>query len=138
MTTCHICRQLLSNIYYWLIISRNTFLQLPVLPLQLLAWISAPGLVWDTAQKKRGVTVELISDPDKYVFMEAGTQGGISMISNRHTKVINKKLSLFSLEELSSHIAYLDVNTLYGDESTFSCGRLRMGDWITTHQLERS
>lgn len=46
---------------------------------------TSPGLAWSAALKCR---LHLITDPDMYLFVEAGMRGGISQISNRlvHTK----------------------------------------------------
>ena len=41
-------------------------------------YFSAPGLSWDAMLKKTGVTLEKISDPDKYMFFEQGMRGGVS------------------------------------------------------------
>ena len=38
--------------------------------------------------------LELITDPDMYVFFEKGTRSGISYISNRLYKVNNKYISI--------------------------------------------
>ena len=34
----------------------------------------------------------MISDPDMYIFFEKGMRGGVSYISNRHSKSNNKHL----------------------------------------------
>ena len=37
--------------------------------------------------KMAGVTLEIISDPDKYMFFEQGMRGGLSYINKRYSKV---------------------------------------------------
>ena len=53
--------------------------------------------------KMTGVTLEKISDPDKYMFFEQGMRGGVSYINKRYSEASKNK-----------HIRYLDMNNLYG------------------------
>ena len=46
-------------------------------------FFSAPGLSWDAMSKMTGVTLEKISDPDKYMFFEQGMRGGVTYINKR-------------------------------------------------------
>ena len=46
-------------------------------------YLSAPSLSWDAMLKMAKVKLELIPDPDMYIFFEKGTRSGISYISNR-------------------------------------------------------
>ena len=66
-------------------------------------YISAPGLSWDAMLKMTGVTLEKISDPDKYMFFEQGTRDGVSYINKRYSQA-SKNID----------ILYLDMNNLYG------------------------
>ena len=50
---------------------------------------SAPGLSWDVMLKITKIELELIPDPDIYIFLEKGTRGRISYISNRYSKANN-------------------------------------------------
>ena len=52
-------------------------------------YLSAPGLSWDAMLKMTKIELELIPDPDMYIFFEKGTRGGISYISNRYSKANN-------------------------------------------------
>ena len=65
-------------------------------------YFSAPGLSWDAMLKMTGVTLEKISDPDKYMFFEQGMRGGVSYINKRYSEASKNK-----------HILYLDMNNLY-------------------------
>ena len=38
------------------------------------------------------IKLEMISDPDMYIFFEKGMRGGVSYFSNRHSKSNNKHL----------------------------------------------
>ena len=77
-------------------------------------YLSAPGLSWDAMLKMRKTALELITDPDMYIFFEKGTRGGISYISNRYSKTNNKYLKSFDPKQKSKHIIYLNTNNLYG------------------------
>ena len=45
-------------------------------------YLSAPGLSWDVIIKMTKTELELIPDPDIYIFFEKGARGGISHISS--------------------------------------------------------
>ena len=53
--------------------------------------------------KMAGVTLEKISDPDKYMFFEQGIGGGVIYINKRYSEA-SKNIN----------ILYLDMNNLYG------------------------
>ena len=56
--------------------------------------LNAPGLSWEAMLKMTKVKLELITDPDMYIFFEKGTRDGISYISNRYSKANNKYLNI--------------------------------------------
>ena len=60
------------------------------------------------------VELELIPDPDMYIFFEIGTRGGVSYISNRCSKANNKGFKFYHPKQESKHNIYLEVNNLYG------------------------
>ena len=45
--------------------------------------------------------LELIPDPDMFIFFEKGTTGGISDISNRYSKSNNKYLKAYDTKQES-------------------------------------
>ena len=49
--------------------------------LDLCHYFSAPGLSWDAMFKVNWVTLEKISDPDKYMIFEQGMRGGVIYIN---------------------------------------------------------
>ena len=55
-------------------------------------YLSAPGLIWNSMLKMVKIELELIPDPDMYLFFEKGTRGGISYISNQGQQQIFKIL----------------------------------------------
>ena len=67
-----------------------------------------PGLSWDAMLKMTKIELELIPDPDVYIFFEKGIRGVISHISNKYSKGNNKYLESIDPKEESKHI-YLDI-----------------------------
>ena len=59
------------------------------------------------------IKLELITDPDMYIFFEKGTIGGISYNSNRHRKANNKYLKSYDPKQESKYIKYLHTNNIY-------------------------
>ena len=57
-------------------------------------YLSARSLSWNVMLQMTKIELELITDPDMYVFFEKGTRSGISYISNRLNKVNNKYISI--------------------------------------------
>jgi hypothetical protein len=77
-------------------------------------YFTAAGYSWDAALKETGVTLELFTDYDMLLFVEAGIRGGISQVIKRHAKANNPYLSDYDSEEPESYIFYTDCNNLYG------------------------
>ena len=50
---------------------------------------TSPGLAWQACLKMTGVELELLTDPDMYLFVEEGLRGGISMITHRFARANN-------------------------------------------------
>ena len=62
----------------------------------------------------RKVKLELIADPDMYIFFEKELIGGASDIANRYTKANNKCLKSYDPKQEPKHITYLNAKKLYG------------------------
>ena len=77
-------------------------------------YFSSPGMAWDAMLNMTGVKLELISDVDKYNFVDEGIRGGISFIGKRYSKANNPMVSDFDEEKPTTFITYLDANNLYG------------------------
>ena len=75
---------------------------------------TSPGLAWQACLKMTVVELELLTDPDMYLFFEEGLRGGISMISNRFSKANNPYVPDYDPDQDSSYVMYLDANNLYG------------------------
>ena len=78
-------------------------------------YLREPYLGWDAMLNMTKVKLELITDPDMYVFFEGmkGMRGGVSYISNKYSKASNKYLKSYDPKQESKHIIYLDTNNLY-------------------------
>ena len=71
--------------------------------------MSGPSLSWDGKFKLAKIELELISDPDMFIFFEKGIKGGISYITNRYSKANNKYLKSYGPKQESLNIIYLDA-----------------------------
>ena len=74
--------------------------------------MNAPGLSWDAMLKMAKIKLELIADPDMYIYFEKGTRAGISYISNKYSKASKKYLKSYDPKQESKHIIYLDASNL--------------------------
>ena len=73
-----------------------------------------PGLSWNVMLKMTGVKLEIISDIDKYLFIEQGWTGEISFICKRFSELNNKYMKNYDPTKESKIKMYLDANNLYG------------------------
>ena len=97
--------------------------------------MSAPALSWDAMLNMTKVELELILDPDMYIFFEKGKRGVVSYISNRCTEANNKYLKFYDPKQESKHVIYLDVNNLYGYVMS-KCFPTSGFKWIDPKQFE--
>ncbi|XP_048590202.1 uncharacterized protein LOC125573620 [Nematostella vectensis] len=77
-------------------------------------FFTSPSLAWAACLKMTGVELELLTDPDMYLFVEEGVRGGISIISNRYAKANNPYVPGYLASLDTNYITYLDANNLYG------------------------
>ena len=77
-------------------------------------YFSSPGLSWDGMLKMTDITLEKISDINKYLFIEKGLRGGISYIAKRYAKANNKYINNYDPKKPLIFISYLGMNNLYG------------------------
>ena len=55
-------------------------------------YLSAPSLSWDATLNMTKVRLELIPDPNMFIFFEKGMRGGVSYIPNRYSRANDKYL----------------------------------------------
>ena len=67
-------------------------------------YLSAPALSWEAMLNMTKLELELIPDPDMYIFFEKGTKGGVSYISNRYSEVNNNYLKSYYPKQESKHV----------------------------------
>ena len=77
-------------------------------------YYSSPGLSWDACLKMTNIKMDLISDIDKYLFIEKGIRGGISVITHRIGQGNNKYMKDYDMSKPTKYVTYLDANNLYG------------------------
>ena len=79
------------------------------------AWYyTLPGYSWDVMLKMTNISLELLTEPNMYLFVEKGLRGGISMVSHRHAQANNSKMENYDPSQPNSYLMYLDSNNLYG------------------------
>ena len=77
-------------------------------------YLTLPGYSWDALLKSTKISLELLTDPDMYLFVEKGLRGGISMVSHRHVQANNPQMENYDPNQPNSYLMYLDSNNLYG------------------------
>ena len=60
------------------------------------------------------IELELIPDPEMYIFFGKSSRSGILCISNRYSKANNKNLKFYGPRQESKGMRNLDANNLYG------------------------
>ncbi|XP_039291035.1 uncharacterized protein LOC120352821 [Nilaparvata lugens] len=74
---------------------------------------SLPHFSRSAMLKYTKVELQLISDPDQYLFFEKGIRGGISIIPHHYAKANNRYMNDFKINEPETNIIYWDCNNLY-------------------------
>jgi len=78
-------------------------------------YVSLPGLSFDAALLKTGVKMDLLNDPNMYLFFEQALRGGLSGTIHRHATADNKYINEDGKNpENPCYIIYKDAVNLYG------------------------
>ena len=78
-----------------------------------LHYYTLPGYSWDAMLKKTGVELELFTDPDKYLFVESGIRGGVSVQSYRYAEANVPSMATYDESKPNKYNMYLDAKNLY-------------------------
>lgn len=79
-----------------------------------LHYYTLPGFSWDAMLKMTGVELELFTDPNKYLFVESGIRGGVSVQSHRYAEANEPSMKTYDESKPNKYNMYLDANNLYG------------------------
>ena len=80
------------------------------------------------------VELELLTDPDMYLFIEEGLRGGTSMISNRFSEANNPYIPDSDSTQENSYVMYFDANNIYGWAISQSLPTGEF-DWLTEEEI---
>ena len=80
-------------------------------------YFSSPGLSWDAILKMTGITLELISDIGKHLFIKKGLWGRSSYIWKGFSEANKKYMKNYDPTKENKFIMYLDKSNLYGWEN---------------------
>lgn len=78
-------------------------------------YLTAPGFSFDSMLYKTGVELELLTDPDMYMFVESGIRGGITSCVKKNAKANNPYIpETYDHTQPCKYVQYIDANNLYG------------------------
>ena len=98
---------------------------------------TAPGLSFQAALKMTKVEMELLTDVNMHLFIEAGIRGGVVMISKRYAKAHTAESSQYDHHPSwhpSRSLIYLDAKNLYGWAMS-QCLLIGKFEWVHEDEL---
>ena len=97
-------------------------------------YYSSPHFTLDAFLWFSKITLDLLSDINKYLFIINGIRGGLSMVSKQHSVANNKYLENYDQKKKSVFILDLDANNLYG-RAMQDCMPYKNFKWMQMDQL---
>lgn len=80
-----------------------------------LHYFSNAHFTFDAFLRFSGARLELLTDPNMYLFISKGIRGGLSMVGKRYSVANNKLMGKkYDPSKPSNYIMYFDCNNLYG------------------------
>ena len=76
-------------------------------------YYTLPGLSFDACLKMTKIELELLCDPEQFVFVENSIRGGVSVVSHRHATANNEFVPDYNPDDPTSWILCVDANNLY-------------------------
>ena len=76
-------------------------------------FLSAPGLAWQACLKRTKVNLELLTDIDMLLMIEAGIRSVMCQSIYRHAKANDKYMKNYNKDITSLYLMYLEANNLY-------------------------
>ena len=82
-----------------------------------LHYYTALCIIWDAGLMYISVELQLLTDEEQHLFVEAGIRGGISIISNQYARINHPDFhnnGYYDSDKPINTIHYWDMNNLYG------------------------
>ena len=77
-------------------------------------YYTLPGLSFGACLKITKIELELLCDPEQFIFVENSIRGGVSVVSHRHETANNEFVQNYNPDNPTSWILLVDTNNLYG------------------------
>ena len=79
-------------------------------------YFTLPGLGWDSALKRSGVTIDLLPEEEMYKFIESAIRGGMTFCNRHYTRVNSPDVDQENYDPTKPvlELLYVDANNLYG------------------------